>query len=86
MPAKMLDGTRARSPALMVHPTKEAEMSAQQIPEHQAAGLALSARRGLTSKWYLQGRAREMYDTLSMEELKAIAEPDEDSETGQNPR
>jgi hypothetical protein len=86
MPAKMLDGTRARSPALMVHPTKEAEMSAQQIPEHQAAGLALSARRGLTSKWHLQGRAREMYDTLSMEELKAIAEPDEDSETGQNPR
>jgi hypothetical protein len=61
-------------------------MSAQQIPEHQAAGLALSARRGLTSKWHLQGRAREMYDTLSMEELKAIAEPDEDSETGQNPR
>jgi hypothetical protein len=82
MPEKMLDGTRARSPALIVHPTKEAEMSAQQIPEHQAAGLALSARRGLTSKWHLKGKAKQMYDDLSMEELKAIAEPEEDSETG----
>ena len=59
-------------------------MSAQQIPEQQAAGLALSARRGRTSKWHLKGKAIQMYDTLSMEELKAIAEPDEDSETGQN--
>jgi hypothetical protein len=59
-------------------------MSAQQIPEQQAAGLALAVRRGRASKWHLQGRAREMYDTLSMEELKAIAEPDEDGETGQN--
>ncbi|MAB10311.1 DUF3008 family protein [Hyphomonas sp.] len=59
-------------------------MSAQQIPEQQAAGLALSARRGRTSKWHLKGKAKQMYDTLSMEELKAIAEPDEDSETGQN--
>ena len=59
-------------------------MSAQQIPEQQAAGLALSARRGRTSKWHLKGKAKQMYDDLSMEELKAIAEPDEDSETGQN--
>jgi hypothetical protein len=60
-------------------------MSAQQIPKHQAAGLALSARRGRTSKWHLKGRAKEMYDDLSMEELEAIAEPEEPGEQGKKP-
>ena len=60
-------------------------MSAQQIPEQQAAGLALSARRGRTSKWHLKGKAKKMYDELSMEELEAIAEPDEDGEEAQKP-
>ncbi len=60
-------------------------MSAQQIPEQQAAGLALAARRGRAPKWHLKGQAKKMYDELSMEELEAIAEPDEDGKTGQKP-
>ena len=60
-------------------------MSAQQIPEQQAAGLALAARRGRTSKWHLKGKAKKMYDELSMEELEAIAEPDEDGQEVQKP-
>ena len=58
-------------------------MSVQQIPEHQAAGLALAVRRGRTSKWHLQGKAKQMYDDLSMEELEALAEPDEDGDEAQ---
>lgn len=60
-------------------------MSAQQIPDQQAAGLALSVRRGRTSKWHLKGKAKKMYDELSMKELETIAEPDEGNEAEKKP-
>lgn len=61
-------------------------MSAQPITEQQAAGLALAVRRGRASKWHLKGRAKRMYDDLSLEELEALADPDDDAGTAPDPR
>ena len=55
-------------------------MPAQEQPtRQQAADLALAADRGEVPKWQLKGLAKEMYDTLSMDELRAFAdgEPNE---------
>ena len=60
-------------------------MSVQQITREQAAGLALAARRGRAPKWHLKGQAKKMYDELSMEELEAIAEPEEHGKQEKKP-
>ncbi|MEX0342395.1 MAG: DUF3008 family protein [Erythrobacter sp.] len=50
----------------------EAKSKAQQ----QAAGAALSAKRGETDVGDLQGASKEMYDSMSEEELEEMASTD----------
>lgn len=50
----------------------EAKSKAQQ----QAAGAALSAKRGETDVGDLQGASKEMYDSMSEEELEDMASTD----------
>lgn len=49
-------------------------MPAKSKAQQQAAGAALSAKRGETDKSSLQGAAREMYDSMSEDELEEFAE------------
>ncbi len=46
--------------------------------QQQAAGAALSAKRGETEKSDLQGASVEMYETMSEEELKDMASTSHD--------
>ena len=48
-------------------------MPAKSKAQQQAAGAALSAKRGETKKSDLKGAAREMYDSMSEEELEELA-------------
>ena len=41
--------------------------------QQKAAGAALSAKRGETSKSQLKGAAREMYDSMSKRQLEEFA-------------
>lgn len=49
-------------------------MPAQSAAQQKAAGAALSAKRGETSKSDLQGASREMFDSMSEQELEELAE------------
>lgn len=53
-------------------------MPAQSIAQQKAAGAALSAKRGDTKVGDLQGASREMYETMSEEELEHLAETSHD--------
>lgn len=44
--------------------------------QQQAAGAALSAKRGETKVGDLQGASRQMYDSMSEEELDEMASTD----------
>lgn len=46
--------------------------------QQQAAGAALSAKRGETEKSDLQGASVEMYETMSEEELEDMASTSHD--------
>lgn len=48
-------------------------MPAKSAAQQKAAGAALSARRGETKVDELQGASREMYDTMSEDELEKMA-------------
>ncbi len=48
-------------------------MPAKSKKQQQAAGAALSAKRGETDKADLQGASREMYDSMSESELEDYA-------------
>lgn len=48
-------------------------MPAQSKAQQRAAGAALSAKRGDTKVKDLQGASKEMYDSMSEEELEEIA-------------
>ncbi len=48
-------------------------MPARSKAQQRAAGAALSAKRGETKPSELQGASREMYDTMSEEELEDYA-------------
>jgi len=48
-------------------------MPAQSKAQQKAAGAALSAKRGETDAIDLKGAAREMYDSMSMDELEDLA-------------
>ena len=50
----------------------EAKSKAQQ----QAAGAALSAKRGKTDKSDLQGASKQMYESMSEDELEDMASTD----------
>lgn len=51
-------------------------MKARSKAQQQAAGAALSARRGETDPADLQGASREMYDTMTEAELEDMAATD----------
>lgn len=44
--------------------------------QQQAAGAALAAKRGEQDKSGLQGASKEMYDTMSEDELETMASTD----------
>ena len=48
-------------------------MPAKSKAQQKSAGMALSAKRGETNKSALEGAAREMYDTMSEDELEEMA-------------
>ena len=51
-------------------------MPAKSKAQQKAAGAALSAKRGDTKVSDLQGASRDMYDSMSEEELEDIAKTD----------
>lgn len=51
-------------------------MPAKSKAQQQAAGAALSAKRGETKVGDLQGASKEMYDSMSEEELEDFASTD----------
>lgn len=51
-------------------------MKAQSRAQQKAAGAALSAKRGETKKSELQGASREMFDSMTEEELEELASTD----------
>lgn len=53
-------------------------MPAQSKAQQRAAGAALSAKRGETKVGDLQGAARDMYDSMSEDELEDYASTDHD--------
>lgn len=48
-------------------------MPAKSKAQQMAAGAALAAKRGETGKDDLKGASREMYETMSIEELEDLA-------------
>lgn len=48
-------------------------MPATSKAQQKAAGAALSAKRGETSKSELRGASREMYDSMTEHELEELA-------------
>ena len=53
-------------------------MPAKSKAQQRAAGAALSAKRGETPVDALQGASREMYETMSENELEDLAATDHD--------
>ena len=53
-------------------------MPAQSKAQQRAAGAALSAKRGETRVGDLKGAAKDMYDSMSEEELEDYASTDHD--------
>ena len=54
-------------------------MPAQSKAQQRAAGAALSAKRGETKVSDLQGASKEMYETMTEEELEDFASTDHDN-------
>ncbi|HBG31452.1 DUF3008 family protein [Candidatus Macondimonas diazotrophica] len=48
-------------------------MPAKSKAQQKAAGAALAAKRGETSKTQLQGPARQMYESMSERQLEELA-------------
>ncbi|MFT6445752.1 Protein of unknwon function [Sulfitobacter pontiacus] len=53
-------------------------MKAQSKAQQRAAGAALSAKRGETKVKELQGASKDMYDSMSEDELEEMASTDHD--------
>lgn len=53
-------------------------MKAQSKPQQKAAGAALSAKRGETKPFDLQGASKQMYETMTTAELEEMASTDHD--------
>ena len=53
-------------------------MKAQSKAQQRAAGAALSAKRGETKVKDLQGASKDMYDSMSEDELEEMASTDHD--------
>lgn len=54
-------------------------MPAKSKAQQKAAGAALSAKRGETDKKDLQGASKEMYETMTEEELEDLASTSHDN-------
>ena len=54
-------------------------MKAQSEAQQKAAGAALSAKRGETSKSKLQGASKKMYETMTEQELEDMASTKHDN-------
>lgn len=54
-------------------------MKAQSEAQQKAAGAALSAKRGQTPKSKLQGASKEMYETMTEQELEDMASTKHDN-------
>lgn len=48
-------------------------MAAKSKKQQMAAGAALSAKRGETSKYELRGASKEMYESMNEKELASLA-------------
>ncbi len=57
-------------------------MPAESEAQQKAAGAALSAKRGNTKVSELQGAAKDMYHSMSEDELEKIAKKDQGTESG----
>jgi hypothetical protein len=68
--------TGSTGPELLITAIQEALMPAQSKAQQKAAGAALAAKRGETKVSELQGASREMYDSMSEEELEDLASTD----------
>ena len=53
-------------------------MKAQSQAQQRAAGAALSAKRGETKVGDLQGASKELYETMTEDELEEMASTDHD--------
>lgn len=53
-------------------------MKAQSKSQQRAAGAALSAKRGETKVSDLQGASKDMYDSMSEDELEKMASTEHD--------
>ncbi|WP_281983248.1 DUF3008 family protein [Thalassorhabdomicrobium marinisediminis] len=53
-------------------------MKAESKAQQKAAGAALSAKRGETKVGDLQGASKDMYDSMSEDELEEMASTDHD--------
>ncbi|MEJ6397868.1 DUF3008 family protein [Yoonia sp. 208BN28-4] len=53
-------------------------MKAQSKAQQQAAGAALSAKRGDTNVSELEGASKDMYDSMSEDELEEMASTSHD--------
>ena len=53
-------------------------MKAKSKSQQRAAGAALSAKRGETKVKDLQGASKDMYDSMSEDELEEMASTDHD--------
>ncbi|WP_424929581.1 DUF3008 family protein [Amaricoccus tamworthensis] len=53
-------------------------MPAKSKAQQKAAGAALSAKRGETPKSELQGASKEMYESMTEDELEDFASTDHD--------
>jgi hypothetical protein len=65
----MAKGGRWRS----VIPTREEPVPAKSKAQQKAAGAALAAKRGEIDKDELKGASREMYDSMSEQQLEEFA-------------
>src|SRR3546814_21107062 len=65
--------TLFRSPRSCEHCGRSMAMPAQSKAQQQAAGVALAAKRGEKMKSALQGPSKEMYESMSEDELERMA-------------
>ena len=65
-------------PRYELNQNQEKEMKAQSKSQQQAAGAALSAKRGDTKPSDLQGASKKMYDNMTKAELEEMASTSHD--------
>jgi len=72
-PAPFLLGNAARAPRIEGRGGKETLMPAKSKAQQKAAGAALAAKRGQAKKSALKGASRQMYESMSEQQLDEFA-------------